>query len=589
MLSRLIKPRVLIIIPLTVILGIAVACGADATPVPPTPIDLGAISSEIQKAIADAAENAPKPLTESQIEAIVMASLPTAAPIPDAEKTASKVVIALSTPLVETNLTWSGAKQLMVQHDPIIEYLVDVDPDTGTFTPQLAESWSVSTDGLAWTFKLRSDVPFHYGFGNFTAKDVVKSWEIMTQEKSLASDLRSFRNVESVEIVDNETATLHLTDADPNLAFVLASSSALAMQSSAQWAEEGEAGIALRLAGTGPYQQGERKLGQSMSFERAPGEHWRVTPDFDEIEMRWAPEEATRLAALMAGEAHITTLSRELGDQSEGNGMRVIKAGFPSTQTSILLGGLVYLSPDKVDLSLPWVKDKRVRQAMSKALNRTEINDTIFKGKGEPMTVAGYHPTLSGYNPDWDARFQEVYGYDLPKAKQLMADAGFADGFKIDGFVHVWPGVEEIPQLMEAVGIAWKELGIELSLEEVDFSALRPLYVGRTLKQAFVGTPGWRPTEVNIRVLNLVNGVIHMYEDQGLEDRYAQLLDTVDPTDRERLQREMGDIKFDAIELLPLFWLTRQVSVNPRVVSGWIFPGLDAGGLGHFELIKAAN
>jgi len=589
MLSRFIKPRVLIIIPLMVILGIVAACGADATPVPPATIDLGAISSEIQKAIADAAENAPKPLTESQIEAIVMAALPTAAPTPEAEKTASKVVIALSTPLVETNLTWSGAKQLMVQHDPIIEYLVDVDPDTGTFTPQLAESWSVSTDGLAWTFKLRKDVPFHYSFGNFTAKDVVKSWEIMTQEKSLASDLRSFRNVERVEIVDDETATLHLTNADPNLAFVLASSSALAMQSSAQWAAEGEAGIALQLAGTGPYQQGERKLGQSMSFERAPGTHWRVTPDFDEIEMRWAPEEATRLAALMAGEAHITTLSRELGSQSEGNGMRVIKAGFPSRQTSILLGGLVYLSPDNVDMSLPWVKDKRVRQAMSKALNRTEINDTIFQGKGEPMTVAGYHPTLSGYNPDWDARFQEVYGYDLPKAKQLMADAGFADGFKIDGFVHVWPGVEEIPQLMEAVGIAWKELNIELSLEEVDFSALRPLYRGRTLKQAFVGTPGWRPTEVNIRVLNLVNGVIHMYEDQGLEDRYAELLDTVDPTERERLQREMGDIKFDAIELLPLFWLTRQVSVNPRVVSGWTFPGLDAGGLGHFELIKAAK
>jgi peptide/nickel transport system substrate-binding protein len=413
----------------------------------------------------------------------------------------------------------------------------------------------------------------------------------MTQDKSLASDLRSFRNITSVEAVDADTVNLNLTDPDPNLAFVLASSSALAMQSSAQWDAVGEAGIALQLAGTGPYQQGKRQLGQSMSFEQVDYDQWRVSPDFTEIEMRWAPEEATRLAALMAGEAHIAALSRELGANAETNGMRVVKAGFPSTQTSIIVGGLNYLSPE-LDLSLPWVADIRVRQAMSKAINRQEMNDTIFGGKGEPMTVAGYHPTLSGYNPDWDTRFQEVYGYDLPAAKQLMADAGFPEGqdaFDIEGFVHVWPGVEEIPQVMAAVGIAWSELGINLTTTEVDFSALRPLYLTRTLKHAFVGTPGWRPTEVNIRVLNLMNGIIHMYEDQGLEDRYAQLADTVDPAERERLQREMGDIKFEAIELIPLFWLTRQVTVNPAVVSEWTFPGLDAGGLGHFELIKAAK
>ena len=87
-----------------------------------------------------------------------------------------------------------------------------------------------------------------------------------------------------------------------------------------------------------------------------------------------------------------------------------------------------------------------VRQALNKAVDRDEINEFIFKGGGAPYRVVDYHPTLPGFNPEWDERWEEMYGFDPDRAMELLAEAGYPDGFsmKIYG-AHTLPGVPELP------------------------------------------------------------------------------------------------------------------------------------------------
>ena len=76
--------------------------------------------------------------------------------------------------------------------------------------------------------------------------------------------------------------------------------------------------------------------------------------------------------------------------------------------------------------------DVRVRKALQKAVNIDEINKTVFGGKGEVMYLDHFHPTRLGYNPNWEKRFPDAYGYDPEAAKKLLADAGYASGLTLE-------------------------------------------------------------------------------------------------------------------------------------------------------------
>ena len=99
-------------------------------------------------------------------------------------------VIFGSAGFTESNRFWTIARPEHLQYDPFIETLLDVDPKTGQFTPRLAEKWEASPDLKEWTFYLRKGVQFHYGFGEFTAKDVVHSHALMLRPDATATTAR---------------------------------------------------------------------------------------------------------------------------------------------------------------------------------------------------------------------------------------------------------------------------------------------------------------------------------------------------------------------------------------------------------------
>ena len=523
---------------------------------------------------------------------------PTAAATGPVEAKVDRLVIAFTQPTHETNVPWFGARTMLSQFSPMTETLVDLAPATGEYTANLSTSWEMSPDGKNWTLNLREGVPFHFGFGEFTAKDVVHSRALMGQDAGVNTLNSVWREtVDTVEVVDDHQVVFRLTTSEPDLDFALSIGGDLMMLSKDHWDQEGQDGLEQRVVGTGAYQYLEREVGQSILFERASDEHWRVgRGDFNEIQQVFAPEAATRLAMLLAEEAHVAALPRDGLGQAADNGMRIINSGIGGLHTMFLFGGLFYITGDEAyNPSIPWAapgeKGRLVRQALNKAINRDDINEFIFKGGGAPYRVVDYHPTMPGWNPEWDERWEEEYGFDPDKSKELLTQAGYPDGFKMKIYGgHTMPGVPEMPDMAEALSIYFTQIGVDVEIVSVEFSVVRN-QLRNKLDHEFLYPmrSSRRPLQQQIRVHNLPAplGAGHFYESDLIVDKYDELTRTLDPVERYRIFREIGDHKFNNFASMPLHWLYHQIAVNPEIVAEYNFPGTAGWNFSHMETIKA--
>ena len=354
----------------------------------------------------------------------------------------------------ESNRFWVVSRPDHLQYDPFLETLLDVDPKTGEYTPRLAEKWEASADFKEWMFFLRKGVTFHYGFGPFTARDVVHSHAFMMRQEATATLAGFWRTVEEVKIINDHQVVFRMKRPTTVMPYAASRAGDLRMVSKAQWDKEGQEGFDKRPAGTGSYRYVGRQPGLSVTYERIDN-HWKgEKPAFKQLEFRVTREEATRLALLLSGEAHIADLPRELQKDAVKKGMKIFSSSFPVDWMSVYLGGQYYLPGDPAfKPDTPWAK-KGVRQALNMAINRKELLNTVFAGKGTYAYVTGWSVASEGYNPEWQSRFDQLYGYNPTKAKALLKEAGYGPGqlkFKILAFTE--PGESEGPQVAEALGI----------------------------------------------------------------------------------------------------------------------------------------
>lgn len=148
----------------------------------------------------------------------------------------------------------------------------------------------------------------------------------------------------------------------------------------------------------------------------------------------------------------------------------------------------------------------------------------------------------------------------------------------------------QLPQVAEALGIYLNQLGIEATLESLDEakvnSMVREKATSCCLQPNIIGL---RPTEEWLRLAHHSKGTGHLFEDEFLEKKYVELTQTVDPAARQQLAQEAGDHLFENFADIPLLLLFNEVVANPKVVSGWTYPGTGAGRSTHFHLLKAAR
>jgi peptide/nickel transport system substrate-binding protein len=499
-------------------------------------------------------------------------------------------VVFGSAGFTESNRFWTIARPEHLQYDPFLESLLDVDPKTGEYIPRLAEKWQANPDQTEWTFFLRKGVQFHYGFGEFTAKDVVHSHAFMLRQDATSGTAPLWREAEEVKVVNDYQVVFRMKRSMSIIPYIASRAGELRIVSKAQWDKEGLEGFEKRPAGTGSYRYVGRKTGVSVSYERVDN-HWSgQPPDFKELEIRLVPEETTRFAMLLGGEAHIVDLPRELQKDAVSKGMKVISSSQPVDWMTIYFGGQYYLPGDtKFQASALWT-NKKVRQALNMAINRAEILRTIFAGEGTLAYVSGWLPISEGWNPEWEKRFEQQYGYNPARAKELLKEAGFPAGMKLKVLAFVNPGESEGPQVADALGIYFKEVGIEPEIEVIDWAKIRDMFRNKNISCCvWPNIISWRPAEDWIRVSYYSKGPNHHFEDEFIDKHYLALRDAVNPEERQRLARAIGDHLFEEFADIPLLWFYNEVVVNPKIVADWSYPGLGAGRSTHFHLLKAVK
>jgi peptide/nickel transport system substrate-binding protein len=503
-----------------------------------------------------------------------------------------RLVVAMDPPSVDSTRFWTTPGEL--GPDPAVERLVGNDAVTGEYDDSgLAASWEANEDFSTWTFHLHPDAEWHFDYGPVTAEDVAHSYALHTVPEASGAGVDQLRGAE-VEIIDDHTLAFHFDEPRVGFLFVLAGRGAMYVYSKAQYDAEGVEGYDVRPAGTGPFRFIEARPGEGWVFERVE-DHWGgIEPAFDELELRWTPEPATKLAMLLSGEAHIADLPRELQGDAINNGMEILASGNPAMQVTVMLNGLYLQSGDPAARpDLPWA-DVRIREAMNRALNREELIDVLYDGRAEPLVRYGMDPRHEGFVPELVERFEQDYGYDPERAQSLLEEANYPDAFPepvipiVSTFVA---GNPEFPVLAELLQVYFEEIGLQTEIVEMDWAALSALGRGR---QSYV-VHGIRNAPIRPTQVHLVNSytsggsTYHGFEDDTIQGHIDRLVATIDPDERDKIAAEAFTYLYEQYSDLPLVALAAEVAVNPEVVAGWTYPGATSSGLSHWHLIEPAN
>ena len=331
----------------------------------------------------------------------------------------------------------------------IFESLLAIDNSTGAVVPALATEWEVAEDGSVYSFKLREGVTFHDGSA-FNAQDVVATFEAGADPANAYAG--SYDGV-VVEVVDDYN--VNIMPPTPDVTF-LRTMAETPIISDEQFAAEGNAGIETNPIGTGPFRFVEWNKGDRLVLEANP-DYWDAgKPYLAEVIFRPIPESSTRLAAIQTGEVHIVNrLNSDEAASLEGvSDVQVVT--YPADR-------VYYITFNNLTtgVGLP-TEDKAVRQAMNYAVDRQAIVDGLFNGNAR-LSTGFVTPSNLGFDDTL-----EPYPYDPETAKQLLADAGYADGFSIGMScpVGAYTNFEDVCQ---AIANYLGEVGITLDGGEIEF------------------------------------------------------------------------------------------------------------------------
>lgn len=282
--------------------------------------------------------------------------------------------------------------------------------DDQSLIPMLAESWEAADDSVTYTFHLRQDVTFSDG-EPFNADAVIANFD-----RVMANDqLRQYRRIskfESYQAIDEYTVEIVLST--PNVSFL---NQFTQMQYVSPKALEDGTDLNKASVGTGPFLFVERVEGDYVKYKPNPN-YWGDGSTVDSLTFRAVEEDGSRVAMLQTGEAdYIYPMPTIQADSVDGTDSIEVVAMPSNIMRYITL-----------NTRLEQLSDVRVRQAMNYAFNKEAYIATVFNGFAVEVTSA-FPSTIQYYKE------HEAYAYDVEKAKALLAEAGYEDGFEIDIWV----------------------------------------------------------------------------------------------------------------------------------------------------------
>jgi peptide/nickel transport system substrate-binding protein len=324
----------------------------------------------------------------------------------------------------------------------IYEGLTRVD-EKGMVHPNLAESWTISDDGLTYTFKLVEGAKFHDG-ADFDSSDVKYTFDANAAEDSQNKRKDRFTNMESIETPDANTVVIKLKERRPALLEQLSESTAVIVDPAS---DETNATMPV---GTGPYKFESWTKGDSLKLTAADTYRDKDNVAIKNVTIRFIGDGTARLAALLSGDVDSTDIPNELvGSDS-------LKEDF-----DILVGntnGETILSTNNANEALSKLK---VRQAIAHAINRQEIIDGAMFGFGTPI---GSH--FAPHHPDY-IDLTGTYPFDPELSKKLLAEAGYPDGLELS--LKLPPVDDYARKGGQIVASQLEKAGFKIKIENVDW------------------------------------------------------------------------------------------------------------------------
>jgi peptide/nickel transport system substrate-binding protein len=487
-----------------------------------------------------------------------------------------RLVVAVGQWGTETPFAWRTVQAEKPLWDCIYDALIMRDPKTFEYRPGLATEWKPSNELRTWTFKLRSGVKFHEGWGELTAEDVKFTVEQNLKPDSGGGSAPFFRNnLERIETPDKLTVVLHFKNRVWEVASNFTQFVGYQNVVPKKYLETvGEEKAALHPIGTGPYRHVEGRQGDYHRFEAVAG-HWRKTPAFKELVIRRVPDPATRLSGLRAGEIDIGVVFGDYLEQAAKSGLRLHDVPNAACYWVILSG---QTTSDREDYcpTCPWAGDwsdpksrenaRKIRLALNLAVNKKAIISALWKGKGSETPFSYYYyPFHKGYSAEW-----KIPSYDPERAKKLLAEAGHAGGFEVRVNPMVTAYALDGPDVMEAVALDWEKIGIKSKRFPEMTSTFGPKSRNRkTNKTHWVyGSPPFdEPILAWSRVLHS-KGAFNLLCDGPYDEDIEAAMRELDIEKRVRMTQTLGQKLYDAHHgvMLGMKSITWALS---RKVGGW--------------------
>ncbi|MEW6524281.1 MAG: ABC transporter substrate-binding protein [Bacillota bacterium] len=370
-------------------------------------------------------------------------------------KISKDIVLAMNTEIRTLDPHKSNDGPSILTWNFIYNTLVDLDIAKGTIVPALAESWT-HPDETTIRFNLRRGVKFHDGT-ELKASDVVFSIKRLIDPATASPAAYLLNVISEVKADDDYTVTVKLKNPFSPIMFHFSHPAASIVPEAAVKALGED--FARKPVGSGPFKFVDHVKGDRVEFARFEG-YWGGAPVPEKVTVRIIPEPSTQVAELEAGGVHLAfnIPTHEVARLQDTKGIEVL------TVMGWSISGFTF------NLQRQPFGDVRVRQALNYALDKEAIVEHVERGLGIPAAQI-LSPVVFGYDPDL-----KPYPYDVAKAKQLLAEAGYPNGFQTR--LLVW-NIERFVRFAEAVQAQLAKVGVDAKLDIIEFgTALDMAYRG---------------------------------------------------------------------------------------------------------------
>lgn len=430
--------------------------------------------------------------------------------------------------------------------DNIFDTLVKRD-ENEQLVPGLATSWS-QVDENTWEFKLRENVQFTNG-EPFNAEAVKYSIDRVLNPDNNAPTSGYISTIQEVQVVDEHTVHVITKNPDP-LVPTRFNRYPTEIVPPKYVEEVGQEQFAQKPIGTGPYKFVEWNKGSSVVLE-ANADYWNGEPEVKKVTFRSIPEASTRVSALLNSEVDlITAVAPEDREKIEGSS----SANLSAVERA---GNTVYVG-FKTDIE-PF-NNQKVRQALNYAIDTQSIVDNVLRGAAV-QTESLIGPKDFGYAGEFD-----TYGYDPEKAKQLLAEAGYPDGFSATLDTVNW--YIKNTDVAQVIAEQLKAIGVNITVNNVESSVYRTLVPSGEQNSMYV--LGWSSTNT-LDADAAIYAILHSgesystYNNPEVDAKLEEARGTTDEERRKTLYKEIQEIVLEDAPRIFLYQENQYYGVSNKL------------------------